>query len=119
MEEEDTSNRRRLIIFGRDVSEIPCFRNSFLYGISGGFIGGMAYFLYTSKIKHACHTAMSSFSIITLSYWFYCRYEYSKKKLELDRMKAYLQKRVLREGTEMEKVNEAELVTVSQETTTE
>ena len=29
--------RKHLYVFGRDVSEIPCFRNSFLYGISGGF----------------------------------------------------------------------------------
>lgn len=28
--------RKHLNLFGRDVSEIPCFRNSFLYGIGGG-----------------------------------------------------------------------------------
>lgn len=33
--------RKHLYILGRDVSEIPCFRNSFLYGISGGFGMGL------------------------------------------------------------------------------
>ena len=35
--DEIDEERRHLHIFGRDVSEIPCFRNSFLYGIGGGF----------------------------------------------------------------------------------
>lgn len=28
--------RKHFYLFGRDVSEIPCFRNSFLYGIGSG-----------------------------------------------------------------------------------
>lgn len=117
MEEEDTVSKRRLVLFGRDISEIPCFRNSFLYGASGGVVGGLAYFLFTSKTRQACHAAVSSFSIITLGYWFYCRYEFSRKRLELEKMKSYLEKRVLVEGTEMEKVNEVEVFSVSQENT--
>lgn len=33
--------RKHLLLFGRDVSEIPCFRNSFLYGIGGGVGTGL------------------------------------------------------------------------------
>lgn len=33
--------RKHLVIFGRDVSEIPCFRNSFLYGIGSGIGTGL------------------------------------------------------------------------------
>lgn len=32
---------RSLYIFGKDVSEMPCFRNSFLYGIGGGMGTGI------------------------------------------------------------------------------
>lgn len=38
--------RKHLFILGRDVSEIPCFRNSFLYGISGGFGMGLGKNVY-------------------------------------------------------------------------
>lgn len=34
-------DRKHLFILGRDVSEMPCFRNSFLYGIGGGFGTGL------------------------------------------------------------------------------
>jgi hypothetical protein len=34
--DERDENRKHLFIMGRDVAEMPCFRNSFLYGIGGG-----------------------------------------------------------------------------------
>lgn len=43
----------QLVLFGRDVSKIPCFRNSFLTGIYGGVGCGIASFLATSKY-HTC-----------------------------------------------------------------
>ena len=54
---------------GRDLASIPCFRSSLLNGIGGGVAGGLAYFLFTSKVRQACNTAVFSFTGITLTYW--------------------------------------------------
>lgn len=64
---------QRLFIFGRDVSEIPCFRSSFLYGGGSAFGFGIAAFLATSRPQLSCHCAMAGFVTVTMSYWFYCR----------------------------------------------
>jgi cytochrome c oxidase assembly protein subunit 20 len=42
--------RKHLNIFGRDVSEIPCFRDSFLWGIGGGVGTGLGKILKLTKI---------------------------------------------------------------------
>lgn len=36
------------MLFGRDVSKIPCFKDSFITGIYGGLGCGVASFLATS-----------------------------------------------------------------------
>lgn len=43
----------------------------------------------------------------------YCRYEWDRKTKELQRIKDYVEKKVLVEGTEMEKLLESEVVDVS------
>jgi hypothetical protein len=40
-----------------------------LNGIGGGIGTGLAYFLFTSKVKKACNIGVLSFGGITLSYW--------------------------------------------------
>lgn len=61
--------QKKVTLFGRDLSEIPCFRNSWLYGISGGIGVGLLYFLFTSKTRMASHVAVGSVCTITMSYW--------------------------------------------------
>lgn len=61
-------------IFGRDMAKIPCFRESLLNGIIGGIAIGMATFLRTSRPKKACDYAVGSYTLITLSYYAFCRY---------------------------------------------
>lgn len=43
--------RKHLVIFGRDVSEIPCFRGSFLFGIGSGFGTGLGKKLFNKDIN--------------------------------------------------------------------
>ncbi|XP_046664786.1 cytochrome c oxidase assembly protein COX20, mitochondrial [Homalodisca vitripennis] len=112
MEEED----KKLNFFGRDLSKIPCFRSSWLYGISGGIGTGLLYFLFTSKPRIASHVGFSAMVGITMSYWFVCRYEWSRRVLELQKMQDYVEKRVLIDGTEMEKLYEAEVANVGHST---
>lgn len=63
-------------IFGRDVSKIPCFRNSFLYGISGGVGAGFVAFMTTSRPPLSMHIGMGIFAVTTVCYWFPCRLSY-------------------------------------------
>uniref|UniRef100_A0A1B6MAQ3 Cytochrome c oxidase assembly protein COX20, mitochondrial n=1 Tax=Graphocephala atropunctata TaxID=36148 RepID=A0A1B6MAQ3_9HEMI len=112
MEEEG----KKLILFGQDFSKIPCFRSSWLYGVSGGIGSSLLYFLFTSKPKIACHVGFSAMIGITMSYWVVCRYEWSRRTLELQKMQEYVEKRVLMDGTEMEKLYDAEVANVSHTT---
>lgn len=91
------------MIFGRDVAKIPCFRNSFLYGILGGIGSGLTYFLFTSKPKTATHFGFASYTVITIGFWIQCRYNYSKTKFEMARMQALLRHHAVLEGTEQER----------------
>jgi len=40
----------QVMIFGRDVSKIPCFKESFLYGLLGGIGCGLVTFMATSLV---------------------------------------------------------------------
>ncbi|XP_071454587.1 cytochrome c oxidase assembly protein COX20, mitochondrial [Hetaerina americana] len=91
-------NSNKILLFGRDLESIPCFRSSLLYGISGGIGAGLVYFMFTSKTRIASHVAVSSFCGITLTYWFCCRYDYAKKKFAISQLQPVLQKAALYEG---------------------
>uniref|UniRef100_A0A6P7GMF5 Cytochrome c oxidase assembly protein COX20, mitochondrial n=1 Tax=Diabrotica virgifera virgifera TaxID=50390 RepID=A0A6P7GMF5_DIAVI len=100
-----------LIIFGRDVSKIPCFRNSLLYGIGGGLFCGLFRFMFTSHTLKSVNFSVYSFSFITLGYWIQCRYNYSKTKFEMMRLQEMLQNHAILEGTQEAEIIEKELGT--------
>ncbi|XP_023021347.1 cytochrome c oxidase assembly factor COX20 lethal (3) 87Df [Leptinotarsa decemlineata] len=102
MTDQVDNNEKTLFIFGRDVSKIPCFRNSILYGIGGGLCSGLARFMFTSQPLKSVNFAVYSFSFITMVYWIQCRYKFSKTKFEMLRMQEMLQRHVLIEGTQVE-----------------
>lgn len=87
------------MIFGRNVAEIPCFRNSFLYGLSGGVGIGFCTFLGTSRPMLSSHTGFGSFMVITMSYWCFCRYQWSKQRFNAAQLKEAMKKHILEEGT--------------------
>ncbi|XP_066155983.1 cytochrome c oxidase assembly protein COX20, mitochondrial [Euwallacea fornicatus] len=89
-----------LILFGRDVTQIPCFRNSFLYGTLGGLGFGLAHFMFTSKIVKSTNYSVYAFSMITIGYWIRCRYQYSKKKFEMMQLQHALEQHIIYEGVE-------------------
>ncbi|XP_068898691.1 cytochrome c oxidase assembly protein COX20, mitochondrial isoform X3 [Tenebrio molitor] len=91
------------MIFGRDVSKIPCFRNSILYGIYSGLGLGLAHFMFKSRPMAACNFAVYSFSGVTLIYWIQCRYKYSQMKFQMLQMQELLRRNALYEGTHLEK----------------
>ncbi|KAF7385782.1 hypothetical protein V1477_001616 [Vespula maculifrons] len=82
------------------TTEIPCFRNSFLYGISSGIGGGLLAFLFTSRPKLAMHCAMTTYFNVTIAYWFYCRYTRDRDHFNAIRMQDIFQNVAVMEGTE-------------------
>lgn len=90
-------------LFGRDISHIPCFRNSYLYGIGAGFAGGLTTFFFTSRTRLATHVGVGCFAATTLVYWTQCRYKFSQTKFQYAQLKAGMQAHVTHEGTALEK----------------
>lgn len=109
--EED---RKEIILFGHNILEIPCFRNSFLYGISSGIGGGLLGFLFTSRPKFAMHCGMGTYFNVTIVYWFYCRYKRAVDQFNTSRMQEIFQRVAVMEGTEEspESIVDKELVDV-------
>ncbi|KAH8402577.1 hypothetical protein KR215_001717, partial [Drosophila sulfurigaster] len=112
-------------IFGRDVSQIPCFRNSFLYGISGGMGIGVLTFLGTSRPHLATHVGFGSFFCGTIVYWMACRlvlgnklfsfgtiicyfvivyrYQWSLRRFEQQQLREAMRRQAQYEGTDVER----------------
>lgn len=107
MEEDD--ERTPIMIFGRDVTTIPCFRESFLYGIGGGVVGGLVTFMLTSKPKLGSHIGFATYLGTTLSYWMYCRINWSRQKLEADKLRELIEQHAAYRGTQLEKDIDQEL----------
>ncbi|KAI5635558.1 hypothetical protein NE865_11732 [Phthorimaea operculella] len=101
MEEEE--EKPGLVIFGRDVSKIPCFRESFLYGIASGVGMGIGAFVKTSKPMLSQHVGFGTFCMSTLLYWSYCRYQWSKQRFDAQLLQDALKDKIMYEGTAVEK----------------
>lgn len=92
-----------LVIFGRDVSKIPCFRESFLYGTASGVGVGLAAFIKTSKPMLSQHIGFGTFTISTMIIWSYCRWQWSKQRFDAQLLQEALKDKMLYEGTKVEK----------------
>ncbi len=82
-EEAQEAKKTRFKFFGRRLSDIPCFRESYLTGILSGLSLGLGHFLFTSRVRRSCDLAVFSFGAITAVSWFYCRYDRSKSAQDL------------------------------------
>ncbi|XP_023937098.1 cytochrome c oxidase assembly protein COX20, mitochondrial [Bicyclus anynana] len=103
LEEDPDEEKKGLTLFGRDLSKIPCFRESFLYGVASGIGVGVASFLKTSKPLLSQHIGVGTFAVGTLIYWSYCRYEWSKQRFDAQLMHEALKDKIRYEGTVVEK----------------
>lgn len=81
VDEDDKS--KAVMLFGRDIRKIPCFKQSMLYGIYGGIGTGLATFMFTSRPQLATNAALGSYMGVVMVYWCYCRYNYVMQKYAL------------------------------------
>ncbi|XP_073194388.1 cytochrome c oxidase assembly protein COX20, mitochondrial isoform X2 [Lepidochelys kempii] len=72
-----------------DVQNIPCARESILYGSLGSLVVGLGHFLATSRVRRSFDFGMGGFVLTTLGCWIYCRY---------NRAKLRIQQRIIQEG---------------------
>ncbi|EEB15110.1 conserved hypothetical protein [Pediculus humanus corporis] len=70
LEESTIESKHKPIMFmGRDVTQIPCFRKSLIFGICGGITIGLGTFLYTSKPAFSSHVCFGSIWACVFLYW--------------------------------------------------
>lgn len=77
---EQNEGNRPVMLFGRDIRKIPCFKYSMLYGIYSGLAAGLATFMFTSRTRLSTNVAMGSYMGVAVIYWCYCRYDYVMQK---------------------------------------
>nr|XP_021522589.1 cytochrome c oxidase protein 20 homolog [Aotus nancymaae] len=85
-----------------DVENIPCARDSILYGSLGSVVAGFGHFLLTSRIRRSCDVGVGGFILVTLGCWFHCRYNYAKQKIQQRITRQGMKNKLLYEGTHLD-----------------
>ncbi|XP_014237329.1 cytochrome c oxidase protein 20 homolog [Trichogramma pretiosum] len=80
---DEEPKRASLVIFGRDLFQIPCFRTTFLYSISSYVGVSLLTFLFTSKPKMSSHVGFVSFMAVTFGYFTKCRTDLARERLQI------------------------------------
>ncbi|XP_032665138.1 cytochrome c oxidase assembly protein COX20, mitochondrial [Odontomachus brunneus] len=94
METEDINlddQSKPVMLLGRDIRKIPCFKDSMLFGIYSSFATGLATFMFTSRVKLATNVALGSFSGVAMTFWCYCRYNYVMNKYAIAELQQTMQ----------------------------
>lgn len=87
---------KAVMLFGRDLRKIPCFRNTMLYGINSGLGAGIITFMLTSRINLSTKVALGSYMGVALFYWCYCRYNFVQQKYSISEMQQHINQQELR-----------------------
>ncbi|XP_029173217.1 cytochrome c oxidase assembly protein COX20, mitochondrial [Nylanderia fulva] len=80
-EDIDESNQSKpVMLFGRDIRKVPCFKRSMLNGIYSGLATGLVTFMLTSRVRFSTNMALGSYMGVSVVYWCYCRYDHVMQK---------------------------------------
>ncbi|XP_014383727.1 PREDICTED: cytochrome c oxidase protein 20 homolog [Myotis brandtii] len=85
-----------------DVENIPCARDSVLYGSLGSVVAGLGHFLLTSRIRRSCDVGVGGFILVTLGCWFHCRYNYAKLRIQERMAREGIKNKILYESTHLD-----------------
>lgn len=85
-----------------DVENIPCARDSILYGSIGSVVAGLGHFLLTSRIRRSCDVGVGGFILVTLGCWFHCRYNYAKLRIQERIAREGIKNKILYESTHLD-----------------
>nr|XP_015288427.1 LOW QUALITY PROTEIN: cytochrome c oxidase assembly protein COX20, mitochondrial-like [Macaca fascicularis] len=91
-------------IFG--VENIPCARDSILYGSLRSVVAGFGLFsfllLLTSRIRRSGDVGVGGFILVTLGCWFHCRYNYAKQRIQGRIAREGMKNKILYESTHLD-----------------
>ncbi|XP_018394204.1 PREDICTED: cytochrome c oxidase protein 20 homolog [Cyphomyrmex costatus] len=90
---DENDESKAVMLFGRDIRKIPCFKHSLLYGIYSGLATGLVTFMFTSRANLSANMALGSYMGVTVVYWFYCRYNYVMEKYEMQHLQSIFRQR--------------------------
>lgn len=96
-EEADKKGFRLLGIL--DVQNVPCARDSLLYGTGGALAAGLLHFLATSRVKRSYDVGFAGFFLTTLGSWFYCRLNNARLRVQERVIQQGLRNKVVYQGT--------------------
>ncbi|XP_008266390.2 cytochrome c oxidase assembly protein COX20, mitochondrial isoform X1 [Oryctolagus cuniculus] len=95
-----------------DVENIPCARDSILYGSLGSAVAGLGHFLFTihyngsahltGRIRRSCDVGVGGFILVTLGCWFHCRYSYAKQRIQERIAREGIKNKILYESTHLD-----------------
>ncbi|XP_077024628.1 cytochrome c oxidase assembly protein COX20, mitochondrial [Tamandua tetradactyla] len=85
-----------------DVENIPCARDSILYGSLGSVVTGFGHFLLTSRIRRSCDVGVGGFILVTLGCWFHCRYNNAKLRIKERIAREGIKNKILYESTHLD-----------------
>ncbi|XP_042301065.1 cytochrome c oxidase assembly protein COX20, mitochondrial [Sceloporus undulatus] len=85
-----------------DVKNVPCARESVLYGSLGGVTVGLGHFLATSRVRRSCDFGMGGFILTTLGCWIYCRYSNAKLRIQQRMIQEGIKNKILYESTQFD-----------------
>ncbi|XP_048213462.1 cytochrome c oxidase assembly protein COX20, mitochondrial [Perognathus longimembris pacificus] len=85
-----------------DVENIPCARESILYGSLGSVVAGLGHFLFTSRVRRSCDVGVGGFILVTLGCWFHCRYNYAKQRIQERTAREGIKNKILYESTHLD-----------------
>uniref|UniRef100_A0A7N5KJ44 Cytochrome c oxidase assembly protein COX20, mitochondrial n=1 Tax=Ailuropoda melanoleuca TaxID=9646 RepID=A0A7N5KJ44_AILME len=85
-----------------DVENVPCARDSVLYGSLGCAVAGLGHFLLTSRIRRSCDVGVGGFILVTLGCWFHCRYNYAKLRIQERIARDGIKNKILYESTHLD-----------------
>ncbi|XP_024066035.1 cytochrome c oxidase assembly protein COX20, mitochondrial [Terrapene carolina triunguis] len=85
-----------------DVQNIPCSRESVLYGSLGSLVVGLGHFLATSRVRRSFDFGMGGFVLTTLGCWIYCRYNHAKLRIQQRIIQEGMRNKILYESTDFD-----------------
>ncbi|XP_064365486.1 cytochrome c oxidase assembly protein COX20, mitochondrial isoform X2 [Dromaius novaehollandiae] len=85
-----------------DVKNVPCARESVLYGSLGSLVLGLGHFLATSRVRRSCDFAVGGFIFTMLGYWFYCRYNFAQHRIRQRMLREGMKNKILFEGSSLD-----------------
>ncbi|XP_006879909.1 PREDICTED: uncharacterized protein LOC102857712 [Elephantulus edwardii] len=114
----ESGNSKSFKLLGNlDVQNIPCARDSVLYGSLGSVVAGLGHFLLTSKIRRSCDVGVGGFILVTLGYWFHCRYNCAKLRIQERITREGIKNKILYESTHLDPERKFNLLAVTTEGT--